>query len=212
MMSPLLRTLVLVGLVVGGLVSGAGMARAEPCPFQGGCAGLDEGVVTVSYEGAGLPAVVGAQGADALDYGWRLMDPCLAAAQATGYCSPTDVRECPPADPGRVVGFFVVERRPIVRGDRTAMLDGPNGPTVVQLGQEYAPGDPVGDWRYIREGCYDITALNPPPSGAEVFSYFERLPLPLLTTQHQPPGDGLTGLPVIFYTDSPITQTFTVDI
>jgi hypothetical protein len=68
------------------------------------------------------------------------------------------------------------------------------------------------NWESVREGCYDITALNPPPSGAEVFSYFERLPLPLLTTQHQPPGDGLTGLPVIFYTDSPITQTFTVDI
>ena len=49
-------------------------------------------------------------------------------------------------------------------------------------------------------------------AGAEVFSYFERLPLPLLTTQHQPPGDGLSGLPVIFYTDSPTTQTFTVDV
>jgi hypothetical protein len=45
-----------------------------------------------------------------------------------------------------------------------------------------------------------------------VFSYFERLPLPQLTTQHQPPGDGLSGLPVIFHTDSPTTQTFTVDI
>ncbi|WP_246063377.1 hypothetical protein [Blastococcus colisei] len=45
-----------------------------------------------------------------------------------------------------------------------------------------------------------------------MFSYFQRLPLPQLTTQHQPPGDGLTGLPVIFYTGSPTTQTFTVDI
>jgi hypothetical protein len=60
--------------------------------------------------------------------------------------------------------------------------------------------------------CLDITSLNPPPSPAEVFSYFQRLPLPTLTTQHQPPGDGLSGLPVIFYTDSPTTQTFTVDI
>ena len=63
-----------------------------------------------------------------------------------------------------------------------------------------------------REGCIDITPLNPPPSRREVFSYFERLPLPQLTTQHQPPGNGLSGLPVIFYTDSPTTQTFTVDI
>ena len=58
----------------------------------------------------------------------------------------------------------------------------------------------------------DVTALNPPPSPGEVFTYFQRLPLPTLTTQHQPPGNGLSGLPVIFYTDSPTTQTFTVDI
>jgi len=76
----------------------------------------------------------------------------------------------------------------------------------------FEPGAPIGDWTLYREGCFDITPLNPPPSGAEVFSYFQRLPLPQLTTQHQPPGNGLTGLPVIFYTDSPTTQTFTVDI
>jgi hypothetical protein len=45
-----------------------------------------------------------------------------------------------------------------------------------------------------------------------VFSEFRRLPLPQLTTQHQPPGNGLSGLPVIFWTDSAPTQTFTVDI
>ncbi|MCW2677947.1 MAG: uncharacterized protein JWR70_2987, partial [Modestobacter sp.] len=32
------------------------------------------------------------------------------------------------------------------------------------------------------------------------------------TTQQQPPGNALVGLPVIFFTDSPTTQTFTVDI
>ena len=53
----------------------------------------------------------------------------------------------------------------------------------------------------------DITVLNPPPSPAEVFSYFERLPLPELTAQHQPPGDALSGLPVIFYTDEPTITT-----
>ncbi|MGY1915904.1 hypothetical protein [Blastococcus sp. SYSU DS0973] len=75
-----------------------------------------------------------------------------------------------------------------------------------------APGTPLGSWEDVRQGCIDITPLNPPPSPGEVFSYFQRLPLPELTTRHQPPGDGLTGLPVIFYTDSPTTQTFTVDI
>ena len=58
----------------------------------------------------------------------------------------------------------------------------------------------------------DITPLNPPPSPAEVFSYFERLPLPELEAKHQPPGNGLSGLPVIFFTDEATTQTFTVDI
>jgi hypothetical protein len=58
----------------------------------------------------------------------------------------------------------------------------------------------------------DITALNPAPSPGEVFRYFETLPLPELTTQQQPPGNGLVGLPVIFYSDDPTTQTFTVDI
>ncbi|SEM13752.1 hypothetical protein SAMN04515665_1341, partial [Blastococcus sp. DSM 46786] len=70
----------------------------------------------------------------------------------------------------------------------------------------------MGPWIVGTRACIDITALNPPPSPAEVFRYFQRLPLPQLMTRHQPPGNGLTGLPVIFYTDSPTTQTFTVDI
>ena len=150
-----------------------------------------------------MSEVVGVAGQEAGQYAWRLFDRCLAAAETTGYCSPTDVRECPPAEPGRVVGYFVVERRPIVPSE---------GPAVEPVPAGFQPGDPIGDWTVYREGCFDITPLNPPPSGAEVFSYFERLPLPQLTTQHQPPGNGLSGLPVIFYTDSPTTQTFTVDI
>ena len=74
------------------------------------------------------------------------------------------------------------------------------------------PGSAVGPWLSVARACVDITALNPPPSPAEVFRYFQTLPLPELTTQQQPPGDGLVGLPVIFYTDSPTTQTFTLDI
>ncbi|MGY1621872.1 hypothetical protein ACI789_06745 [Geodermatophilus sp. SYSU D00965] len=58
----------------------------------------------------------------------------------------------------------------------------------------------------------DITALNPPPSPGEVFRYFQTLPLPQLDTQQQPPGNALVGLPVVFHTDGPTTQTFTVDI
>ncbi len=110
-----------------------------------------------------------------------------------------------------MISYLVVQSRPIVRPDGTYIAD-PAEPAGAPAPAGLRPGDPVGDWSFIREGCFDITPLNPPPSGAEVFSYFQRLPLPQLTTQHQPPGNGLTGLPVIFFTDSPTTQTFTVDI
>jgi hypothetical protein len=74
------------------------------------------------------------------------------------------------------------------------------------------PGTGYGQWTTVYAGCVDVTDLNPPPSPAEVFRYFQTLPLPQLSMQQQPPGNGLVGLPVIFYTDSPTTQTFTVDI
>ena len=45
-----------------------------------------------------------------------------------------------------------------------------------------------------------------------MFRYFQTLPLPQLTTRQQPPGSGLVGLPVVFYTENPTTQGFTVDI
>ncbi|WP_448615840.1 hypothetical protein [Modestobacter sp. URMC 112] len=45
-----------------------------------------------------------------------------------------------------------------------------------------------------------------------MFRYFQTLPLPKLATQQQPPGNGLVGLPVIFFTTGPTTETFTVDI
>ncbi len=79
-----------------------------------------------------------------------------------------------------------------------------------------SPGVPIGEGygTWVNEGstCVDVTDLNPPPSPAEVFRYFQTLPLPELTTRQQPPGEALVGLPVVFFTDSPTTQTFTVDI
>jgi hypothetical protein len=62
------------------------------------------------------------------------------------------------------------------------------------------------------QSCVDVTALNPAPSPGEVFRYFKTLPLPHLATKQQPPGNALVNLPVIFFTDSPTTQAFTVDI
>ena len=74
------------------------------------------------------------------------------------------------------------------------------------------PGTPVGPWLAFPRECVDITALNPAPSPDEVFRYFERLPLPQLPTRQQPPGNALVGLPVIFFTDGPTTQTYSLDI
>ena len=197
----------LLVVVIGALLLGALFVAAPAgaaCEYEVGCpVELDDSAANVTLQGAGVPEVVGVSGPEYFQYAYRMLDRCLAAAGTRDYCSPTDVRTCPPAAPGQVVGYFVVERRPIVPSE---------GPAVEPVPAGFQPGDPIGDWTFYREGCFDITALNPPPSGAEVFSYFERLPLPQLTTQHQPPGNGLTGLPVIFYTDSPTTQTFTVDI
>jgi hypothetical protein len=184
---------------------------AHACATVTGCsAGVDDGAVTVTYEGAEVARVAGASGSQAVDFAWRLIDRCVAAGENRDYCSPTDVRQCP-EEPDRIIRFLVAQYRPVVGPEETFKPD-PDEGGVAPSPDGFGPGDPVGDWSFYSEGCYDITSLNPPPSGAEVFSYFERLPLPQLTTQHQPPGDGLTGLPVIFYTDSPTTQTFTVDI
>jgi hypothetical protein len=170
----------------------------ERCPDSS----LGGGAATVEYTGEGVAALAARTPSEAVDYIWRLRDLCVLSDEQQGDCSAQDFRPCP-QEPGRVIEYLVVQQRPVVRPDGTAVIDVVGG---------LAPGTPVGLWTDVREGCLDITPLNPPPSGAEVFSYFERLPLPQLTTQHQPPGDGLSGLPVIFYTDSPTTQTFTVDI
>jgi hypothetical protein len=105
---------------------------------------------------------------------------------------------------GKVITFLLVQRQAIVRPDGTGVTG------AVPAGLK--PGDPLGPWQTLRQGCIDITSLNPPPTPAEAFSEFRRLPLPQLTTQHQPPGNGLSGLPVIFWTDSAPTRTFTVTI
>lgn len=78
--------------------------------------------------------------------------------------------------------------------------------------QDAPAGTPFGPWLAFPRQCIDITALNPAPSPDEVFRYFERLPLPQLPTHQQPPGNALVGLPVIFFTDGPTTQTYRLDI
>ncbi|WP_233492194.1 hypothetical protein [Blastococcus sp. TF02A-30] len=118
-------------------------------------------------------------------------------------CRSTDFFECPQPD-GRVVEDLVLEQRRLVLANNST-VDG--YPTAGG-----APGTAVGEWMRVVRACFDVTALNPPPSPDEVFRYFQTLPLPQLPTQQQPPGNGLVGLPIIFFTDGPTTQTFTLDI
>ncbi|RBY80547.1 hypothetical protein DQ238_08140 [Geodermatophilus sp. TF02-6] len=160
---------------------------------------LDAGAATIELSGEQAARVVGVASAEIPMFVYRLRQQCVVAAELTGNCSPASIRTCP-QQPGRVIDYFFVQRRPVVQPGEADVLDG------------FGVGDPIGDWENLREGCFDITDLNPPPSPGEVFAYFQRLPLPRLETRHQPPGNGLSGLPVIFYTDSPATQTFTVDI
>jgi hypothetical protein len=164
---------------------------------------LDDGDAVLRVDGS-FASPLAAAGTDVADYQWRLVSLCVISDETTGFCSPSDFRQCP-AVSGRVIRHLVLERQAIVRPDGSAVGDFSPPP-------EARPGDPVGPWIEEAEGCIDITQLNPPPSPAEVFNYFERLPLPELAAKHQPPGDGLSGLPVIFYTDEPTTETFTVDI
>jgi hypothetical protein len=136
-------------------------------------------------------------------FAWRLRAACTAEDAATVSCD-SRTRACPTVE-GRVVQLWIVQRQRLAQPDGGAVED-MNPPSGA------APGTSFGPWIVDGAACVDVTELNPPPSPAEVFSYFQRLPLPELEARHQPPGNGLSGLPVIFYTDQPTTQTFTVDI
>ena len=138
-----------------------------------------------------------------LPYHWRLLTPCEIDDATLGGCEPGEAA-CP-ATPDRVVTLYEVLRQRVVQPDRSAVDD-----LVPDVSA--AVGEGYGGWLNEGRACVDVTDLNPPPSPDEVFRYFQTLPLPQLTTRQQPPGEALVGLPVIFFTDSPTTQTFTVDI
>jgi hypothetical protein len=134
---------------------------------------------------------------------WRLRTPCQVSDPQTGGCDPGALTCDSTSD--RLISYYIVQRQ------RLAQVDGqPVDGATPPANQE--PGTPYGAWETTFAGCVDVTDLNPPPSPDEVFRYFQTLPLPQLTTRQQPPGQALVGLPVIFFTDSPTTQTFTVDI
>lgn len=107
--------------------------------------------------------------------------------------------------PDRVISYYIVQSQRLVQADGSP-VDGVPAPA----GQ--APGTPFGPWETAFAGCVDVTDLDPPPSPDEVYRYFRTLPLPHLATRQQPPGNGLANLPVIFFTDGPTTQSFSLDI
>jgi hypothetical protein len=199
----------LVSLILGTAYTAG--ATHDPNCFGSQCVhtGVREGSVDVAAKYVSPPDSSGVRRASNTSaelplFRWRLQLACTAEDAANVSCDSRTQRTCPQAE-GRVIQFWLIQRQRLAQGDGIA-VDG----SIPVTGT--AVGTPFAGW--IDEGgaCIDVTELNPPPSPAEVFSYFERLPLPTLATQHQPPGDGLSGLPVIFYTDSPTTQTFTVDI
>ena len=201
MRNQLLRLLGACVMALGTVLATASPASA--CGLSWDCnTEADNGAIEVEFSGGAVAGLVAADAAAAVDYAWRLRDPCVLSDEREGSCSGVDFQACP-QEPGQVVRFLVVERRPVV---------GPDGTAVVAVPVGSQPGDLLGRWTELRRGCIDITALNPAPSPEEVFRYFERLPLPQLPTHQQPPGDALVGLPVIFFTDGPTTQTYSLDI
>ncbi len=167
--------------------------------------GLAPGALTASYVAQHPSDEWTATNSAPFDHPWtyKLSTPCQLDTAAGGSCRPDDDAVCTTA-PGRVAQVMVIQRQRLVLANGTT-VDGfdPVGA---------APGTAVGPLVPLGRGCVDITALNPPPSPGEVFRYFQTLPLPDLPTQQQPPGNALAGLPVVFYTDGPTTQTFTVNI
>lgn len=142
--------------------------------------------------GTDFASNAGAADAPPRPYEWRLRTQCQADDAEVGGC--TGNQPVCAAPPDRIVNYYVVSRRALV-------TDGPDVGAV------------AGNWAVVGSRCVDVTELNPAPTPAEVFAYFQTLPLPQLTTTVQPPGGTvLVGLPTIFYTDAPTEQVFTVDI
>jgi hypothetical protein len=179
---------------------------AAPCRIacDGPVVETGTGALTASYfEVRGGLGLASNRATALMDRQWRLRTPCEVTDADVGACQPGQ-QACPPI-PGRVVTYYIVQFQRLVTPEGLA-VEGVPPPAGAPVGSAY------GLWSTTFAGCVDVTDLNPPPSPDEVFRYFQTLPLPELTTRQQPPGEALVGLPVIFFTDSPTTQTFTVGI
>ena len=200
------RLLLLIVAVL--LVAPTPSARAAPtCRISCGeepTVGVGSGELTASFfEVRASIGYASNAATEAPEKRWRLRTQCQLTDAQIGGCEGGELTCDQPPD--RVVGFYITQAQRLVRADGQP-VDGVTPPPGT------TPGSPYGGWFTEYSGCVDVTDLNPPPSPDEVFRYFQTLPLPQLTTRQQPPGEALVGLPVIFFTDSPTTQLFTVDI
>lgn len=200
-----LRSLVVTGLLFGVIAVPRTAVAESVCELFCPVVDFAPGTLTASHleRAPGNSWVASNAAPDVPEFRYQLSRPCVVNDRETETCTRVDFVACP-APPGRVVQNLIIERQRLVQPDGTAAGLGVPAGTP--------PGSPVGPWEQLDRGCVDVTALNPPPSPDEVFRYFQTLPLPQLPTRQQPPGDALVGLPVIFFTDGPTTQTFTLDI
>src|SRR5687767_4569402 len=108
-------------VAVASAVIGHSAANADDCGFDV-CpdVGLADGDANIRYSGASVGELVGKNAADRVDYAWRLASLCVISGEAVDECSPSDFRPCPQI-PGRVIEYLVVQRRPVVRPDGTAV-------------------------------------------------------------------------------------------
>src|SRR5829696_5721581 len=124
---PLKRGWAMAACLLALMVWSAGPAAAE-CSFED-CSevGLDNGDATIGHTDSRVAALVGGDAESIVNYQWRLRTLCMLSDEATGDCSSVDFRDCPQL-PGRVIGFYVVQQRTVVRSDGNVM--GSNGQLV----------------------------------------------------------------------------------
>jgi hypothetical protein len=205
----MIRRLIALGFAAVLILGTPSIGSAAPCGLRG-CdgsptVGVGDGELTASYfEVTDSQARASNQlPPGPPSFRWRLRTQCQLTDENVGACDGSAI-SCDPV-PGRLIGYYIVQRQRLVLPNQEP-VDGQAPPANLPV------GSPYGAYATVFAGCVDVTDLNPPPSPEEVFRYFRELPLPQLTTRQQPPGNALVGLPVIFYTEDPTEQTFTVDI
>ncbi len=144
-------------------------------------------------------------------YTYFLVPYCVQNDDVDGECQ--TVPSCD-ATAGQLNLYYYIYRQTVAQpaGTLPPPEYGPNEPPAPAPPASAIIGQPYGDMNLWLEGCVEVSALDPPPSPEEVFTYFQALPIPGLGFGYQPPDLGLVNLPEIFFTTEPTTGTYPVDI